>query len=149
MTRSFRAWWLMLLATLVTGCRQATVAPPAPKGLAIESRAMDPRIHPVAPEDGAAAVTNPPAMVFWHTSKAATYTVEIARRRSFRDAIAVGGIRLPFYNHTAALARGTWFWRYRYETKEGQRSAWSPVRSFRITPRSIPFPVPRLREYCL
>ena len=136
------AWWLLLPAVLAVGCKQAPVAPSAAKGLAIESWAMDPRIHPVAPEDGAVAVTNPPAMVFWHTAKAAAYTVEIARRRNFGGAIVVGGITLPFYNHTAALARGMWFWRYRYETRDGKRSVWSPVRSFRITRRSIPFPVP-------
>ena len=114
--------------------------------LPIEDRPMDPRIHPVAPEDGAVAVTNPPSIVFWHTSAAAKYTVEICRRADFKGAIVVRGIDLPFYNHTKTLERGKWYWRYYFETRDRRRSKHSPVRRFEITDRSIPFSVPPVDE---
>ena len=99
-----------LLAALATGGER----------LPIENAAMDPRIHPVAPEDGAPAVTNPPSMVFWHTGAARAYVVEIARQKDFADAIVARGIELPMYNHSQTLATGRWYWRYYYKTKDKQ-----------------------------
>ena len=114
--------------------------------LPIETAPQDPDIHPIAPQDGADAVTNPPSIVFWYSPSAYTYTVEMSRRSDFHDAVIVRRIQLPFYNHTAALTGGKWHWRYYFETKDGKRSEHSRVRTFRITDRSIPFPVPPVSE---
>lgn len=114
--------------------------------LPIEDASMDRRFHPVAPEDGADAVTNPPSLIFWWTGAAAHYTVEMARDPDFTDPITVEGIDLPMYNHTETLDAGTWYWRYFYVNEEGARSEWSPVRSIEITGASIPLPVPPVAE---
>ena len=59
----------------------------AAERLPIETEPQSVAIHPIAPEDGAEAVTNPPAMVFWWTGEVATYTVEMAQDVDFGDAI--------------------------------------------------------------
>ena len=125
----------------------AQSAQSATAALPIENKPVSPQIHPIAPEDGATAVTNPPAMVFWPTGAAAEYGVELSQSKSFgRGSILARGIALPFYNHTDALAPGTWYWRYYYVTKDGKRSAFSPVRRFTVDNTSIPFPVPPVAE---
>ena len=113
--------------------------------LPIEDRPQDPLIHAIAPEDGSRAVINPPSMVFWYTSKAATYTVEMSTRERFDAEVITATTELPFYNHSGVLAEGLWYWRYVYTTAEGGRSLCSRTRRFTVTDESIPFPVPPLR----
>ena len=114
----------------------------AAEPLPIESGPHDPLIHPIAPEDGAEAVTNPPSMVFWWSPEAASYTVEMAQDADLADAIVAAKIELPFYNHSEVLQPGTWYWRYCFETEDGRRSEYSAVRRFVVTESSIPLPVP-------
>jgi len=135
----------VLVAVILTALARPT-ASLAQDLLPIEDAPMSPTIHPIAPEDGAEAVTNPPAMVFWWTEGAARYTVELSRDREFSAPVVVEGLELPMYNHTAMLDPGTWHWRYFYTNEQGRRSAYSPIRSFEITAESIPFPVPRVDE---
>ena len=130
---------LVILTAVATGAA-AGAAP------AIETAPQDPLIHPVAPEDGAVAVTNPPAMVFWHTPEAASYRLELSQTSDFADAIVVDAIALPLYNHTAALALGKWFWRYQFRTKDGTLSQVSRVRGFSVVHGAIPFPVPPVAQ---
>ncbi len=118
----------------------------AAERLPIETEPQSVAIHPIAPEDGAEAVSNPPAMVFWWTGEVATYTVEMAQDVDFGDAIVVADIELPFYNHSETLKPGTWYWRYYFETEDKKRSEYSPVRSFVVTGSSIPFPMPPVGE---
>ena len=98
---------------------------------------------PLTPEDGAEAIRNPPSMVWRVDERAASYVVEMSRNPDFRgDVVRVTGIDMPFYNHSEILAEGTWYWRYSVVTPEGTQSQPGPVRSFAITPRSIPMPIP-------
>ena len=131
---------VILILAATSACPRATAA------LAIETNPQDPLIHPIAPQDGAVAVTNPPAMVFWHTPHAVSYRLELAKSPDFADAVVVDAIALPFYNHTSPLALGRWFWRYRIRTEDGDLSQTSPVRSFSVAPESIPFPVPPVTQ---
>ncbi|MGD8239881.1 MAG: DUF4962 domain-containing protein, partial [Armatimonadota bacterium] len=120
-----------------------------PPGLAFEVDTSDqPARHPpLSPVDGAEAITNPPSMIWRLDERAATYTLELCPRHAFdRGVIRVHGIDMPFYNHSATLAEGTWYWRYFVVTPDGERSEPSPVRSFAITAESSPLPVPATRD---
>lgn len=107
-----------------------------------------PATHPpVSPADGAAAVTNPPALIWRVDERAASYTVEMSPDPDFsRDVVRAEGIDMPFYNGSAVLAEGTWYWRYAVVLPDGRRSRPAPARSFRITPHSVPLPVPPTAE---
>ena len=107
-----------------------------------------PATHPpLSPADGAVAITNPPSMIWRVDERAATYAVEMCQGRRFdRDVIRVDGIDMPFYNHSATLADGTWYWRYFVIAPGGERSEPSPVRSFVIAAESIALPVPATQD---
>jgi hypothetical protein len=107
-----------------------------------------PATHPpLAPADGEEVDLNPPPMIWRVNDRAASYILEFARDERFRsEAFRVEGIDLPFYNHSAELAEGTWFWRYYVVDRSGKRSRPSPARSFVVTERSTPFPVPSTEE---
>jgi hypothetical protein len=131
---------VLALPLLVAGlCRAQDLLP-------IEAEPMSPAYHPIAPADGAVAVTDPPPMVFWYTMQARSWTVEISRNADFTDPIVVPDLELPMHNHTAVLGEGTWHWRYFYRNEAGDRSEYSPVRSFTVTAESIPFPVPSVEQ---
>jgi len=83
-------------------------------------------------------------MVFWYDHEAKTYTVQLSRDTQFTRPITVGGLELPMYNHSAELALGEWFWRYRTTHADEAVSNWSPTRRFVVTDRAIPFAVPTL-----
>ncbi|HJN17191.1 MAG TPA: DUF4962 domain-containing protein, partial [Armatimonadota bacterium] len=54
----------------------------------------------------------------------------------------------PFnvYSHSRVLEPGEWHWRVAFETAGGDRSKWSPTRSFTVPGDAIPFPVPPADE---
>ncbi|MFB3826286.1 MAG: DUF4962 domain-containing protein [Bryobacteraceae bacterium] len=95
------------------------------------------------PPEGAAVATNPPALAWLPEPEAEGYAVELARDARFtRGVIAVARTPYVLYTHTAALAPGTWYWRYACTDRTGARGAWSKVRSFRIAKDAQPFPRP-------
>ncbi|MES2695733.1 MAG: DUF4962 domain-containing protein, partial [Verrucomicrobiota bacterium] len=100
--------------------------------------------HPqLAPADGATVAVNPPALTWRVDERAASYTVEFSPTPEFdRDLIRARSIPQAYYNHTAALAEGRWFWRYYAVTKAGEISNASAVQSF-VVPAGIPWlPLP-------
>lgn len=103
-----------------------------------------PATHPpLTPAHGAEVDLNPPPMIWRADDRAATYILELSQSEDFsEEIIRVEGIDLPFYNHSDELAEGRWHWRYYVVTSTGDISEPSPARSFAITDRSIPFPVP-------
>ncbi|MGD8239652.1 MAG: DUF4962 domain-containing protein [Armatimonadota bacterium] len=113
-------------------------------GFPIEAEANPATYRPIWPRDGSVAVMNPPRIVWQHESRAASYTLELSRSPDFGEPIRVEGIALALYNHSETLDEGTWHWRYRAVTAEGEASAWSPTRRFVIDDSSIPFPVPTI-----
>ena len=116
-------------------------------GLSVDTSDQPASHPPLSPEDGARAITNPPAMIWRMDSRAKTYTIEMCQSPKFdRDVIRVEGIDLPFYNHSAVLATGTWHWRHYVVTKAGERSGPSPVRRFVIDSECTPFPVPSTED---
>ncbi len=141
-TRRILAAFALLL------CATAAGAAPAPRnGFALDATPPEPNSVQPRPADGAEAILNPPSLVWPADARVATYRIEFARTPAFDgDVIAADGIDMNFYNHFAELAEGEWYWRTLGATADGVRSAPGEVKSFVITDRSIPFPVPPTAE---
>lgn len=109
----------------------------------VSDRAPGPGDIGYLPAEDAVVETNPPALAWLPEPGAAAYAVEFARDAGFRQgAIAVPKTPYVLYTHTAVMPAGKWFWRYACLDAAGERSAWSPARSFTIAPNAQPFPRP-------
>jgi hypothetical protein len=81
-----------------------------------------------------------------HEPQAASYIVQWAKRDDFGDATTVEDIPWPVYTHSRPMPAGTYFWRYRFKTKDGKTSDWSAVRKFTISKDAVEFPMPDRQE---
>ena len=98
------------------------------------------------PTDGSTVPLNPPALTWVHEPQAVHYTVQWARKEDFSDATTVENIPWPVYTHSKPLDPGTYYWRYRFSTKEGKVSDWSITRSFTVPKDAVEFPMPSVEE---
>lgn len=98
------------------------------------------------PADGETVLLNPPSLTWVHEAKAATYTVQWALDEDFRQATTVEAIPWPVYTHNRPLPPGTYYWRYRFRTADGQESSWSTVRKFTVPADAVAFPMPSREE---
>jgi hypothetical protein len=110
--------------------------------LVIDNRAPKANEVGYRPADGAPVRVNPPSFIWLHESAAAAYTIQWARRNDFGDAATARGFVWNTYTHDAPIAPGTWYWRYRFTTKEGLESSWSQTRSVVVPPEAAAFPMP-------
>lgn len=95
------------------------------------------------PADGSTVNTNPPALAWLPERGADAYAAQLARDQAFTEGV-VTILRTPYvlYTHTSTLASGTWWWRYACLDGQGNRSEWSRIRRFIISPGAQLFPRP-------
>ncbi len=118
-------------------------SPPATaQSVQISNRPPKPREVGYRPADGAHSSLNPPSFIWLHEPEADTYSIQWARQEDFADATTAEGFVWNTYTHDAPLDPGTYFWRYRLATKDGQTSNWSVTRRVTVTADSTPFPMP-------
>jgi hypothetical protein len=99
------------------------------------------------PLEGRVSATDPPAFVWRPQKEAVAYTLQVARDAGFQTlAYGAGGLRLHCHCPPRTLGPGVYHWRYRFRTKKDHVSPWSRVRSFRIGPGSVAFPMPAREE---
>lgn len=100
------------------------------------------------PADGAAARLNPPSFIWLHEPEASTYALQWSRQKDFdKDAVTASHLVWNTYTHHEAWPAGTYWWRYRFATKEGKTSNWSKVRSVIVPPGATAMPMPtRLQQ---
>ncbi len=136
-----RTRYLQIKAALVAGIIGVSGCVHA--GFEVDASEQPSTHPPLAPADGETVAVNPPPMVWRVDDRAATYTLEFARDAAFSDGVfRVEDIDLPFYNHSAVLEEGTWYWRYYAVTEEGERSRPGPSRRFEVTEAAVALPVP-------
>lgn len=114
--------------------------------LRISNRAPQPTEMGYRPIDGSQARLNPPSLLWIHEKQAHTYTVQWARKKDFSDAVTVADIPWNTYTHYEPWTPGTYYWRYRFKTKEGELSEWSQVRSVVVPADAAVFPMPTRAE---
>ncbi|MBI5385202.1 MAG: DUF4962 domain-containing protein [Verrucomicrobia bacterium] len=110
--------------------------------LRLSNRPPQPDEWGYRPADGATVPLNPPSLTWIHETNAIIYTVQWARTENFSDATTVSEIPWPTYTHHAALAAGSYFWRYKFAAKSGDTSNWSVARKFTIPAQATDFPMP-------
>ncbi len=128
--------FLLLGATLGLAASAATVTPN------ISNRPPNPDEIGYRPAEGSAVRLNPPSFIWLHEKEAATYTIQWSPRADFAGAATAGNFVWNTYTHSAPLAPGKYFWRYRYTSKKGVASDWSVARSVVVPAEATPFPMP-------
>jgi len=127
-------------------CLAWTAALPAAE-LQVSNR--EPKANEIGyrPADGATVRLNPPSWIWLHEKEADRYAVQWSRQADFRDAQTAEGFVWNTYTHDEPLAPGTYYWRYRFTTKDGRTSSWSAVRSVVVPAEAAEFPMPtRLQQ---
>lgn len=127
---------LMILAASVAGA--ALVPDETPAG---------PGEWGFRPPDGKVSAVNPPGFVWRPQKDAATYEMQIASDANFDTVIhEAGELQLDCHCPSEPLKPGTYYWRFRYTTTDGQISDWSSIRSFTVDENSTIFPMPTRQE---
>lgn len=108
----------------------------------INNRAPRPDEIGYRPADGTTVRMNPPSLTWLHETPAQTYSVQWSRRTDFSDATTATNLAFNVHTHSAPLAAGEYFWRYRFSAKDGKESGWSLTRRFIVPPDAIEFPMP-------
>ncbi len=98
------------------------------------------------PENGSTVAVNPPSLTWIHHREAASYDVQWATRRDMTGAVTVEKHRWCVYTHHEPLKTGTYYWRYRIRTRNGEVSPWSQIRKFAVSPEAVLFPQPTLAQ---
>jgi len=99
------------------------------------------------PLEGEVSATDPPAFVWRPQKKAVAYDLQVARDAAFETVVHnAAGLKLHCHCPPRTLGPGAYHWRYRFRTKNEAVSPWSRVRSFRIGPGSVAFPMPAREE---
>lgn len=121
-------------------------SPEKGQSLRISNRPPKPGEMGYRPLDGGQAQLNPPSLLWIHEKQAHTYTVQWAQKKDFSDAVTVADIPWNTYTHHEPWKPGTYYWRYRFKTKEGEFSEWSMVRSVVVPAEATAFPMPTRAE---
>jgi hypothetical protein len=110
--------------------------------LSIPNRPPQPGEIGYRPADGTATSLNPPSFIWLHEQPAHTYEIQWSANREFRDPKHVREVAWNTYTHHTPLEPGTYFWRYRFVTRDKQTSDWSIVRSVIVPSDAVVFPMP-------
>ncbi|MDR6555073.1 DUF4962 domain-containing protein [Paenibacillus qinlingensis] len=102
---------------------------------------------PFRPAAALVTTQNPPDFSWPFVPGADLYWLELSQEAAMdRGARETMELTNNFFNFPYTLNAGIWYWRVRYHNLAGGWSEWSPIRKFRITESSVPFPVPPINE---
>jgi len=122
--------------------RKDQIPPPV-----VSERPPAPLMIPTRPEDGAIVTMNPPDMTWTPQSEAVQYRLELAPDRRFPPSSTIRvDLSRHYYRHHSVLEPGVWYWRFRFETRDGRRSGWSRVRRFLVQKDAAACPLPPVDE---
>ncbi|RKN86212.1 DUF4962 domain-containing protein [Paenibacillus ginsengarvi] len=98
---------------------------------------------PFRPADSLATTQNPPDFSWPYISGADSYHLQLSRDPAVTEVVyEQQALTVNFYNFPHVFDAGTWYWHVRFHIPDTGWSAWSDIRSFRIDPQNVPFPVP-------
>lgn len=130
--------WMLLLPVVSASAIAAIIPDETPPG---------PGEWGFRPADGKLSAVDPPGFV-WRPQKAAkSYTIQVAKDREFTQIVhQAEGLSLYCHCPSKPLGPGTYYWRFRFTTEQGESSEWSSVRSFSVDRSSRVFPLPAREE---
>jgi len=98
-------------------------------------------LNHLSPQDGQAIHLNPSPFVWPRQDGGFAYQMQLSQNPDFPGSQSVTSKEKPwcFYNHREPLEPGTWYWRYRTNTREG-KGEWSQTTTFTVTPQAARMP---------
>ncbi len=127
--------WLLVSPTL-------GATPPA-----LDERPAGPGEWGYRPKSDAVSTVNPPSFTWRPMTPIETWELECSQDASFGSvAYRATGITLNVHTPARTLPAGDYWWRYRGVTAEGEKTAWSRSRSFRIASNAVIMPLPARAE---
>jgi len=130
------AWWLATIGPMAVQSAELTISNREPAAGEVGYR----------PADGASVALNPPSFIWLHEKGAETYTIQWSARRDMSKPETVAGFVWNTYTHHATWKPGTYWWRYRYKTKDGKESGWSLTRRVVVPADAAALPMPTRQE---
>lgn len=113
---------------------------------ALDERPAEPGTWGYRPGEGAASETNPPSFS-WRPQQGLTWKIQCARDSDFSDVVYERtGIEYNVHCPAETFEPGRYAWRYRGQGEDGDRTAWSRVRTFRIAGDAVRLPMPERSE---
>ena len=129
-----------VLPALVTLFALSTIAPAL--GLAPDEQ-VKPGDWGFRPLEGRPCPTDPPGFVWRPQDGAASYALQVATDPGFENVVySVDNLSLYCHCPPRTLGPGTYYWRFRFVSSEGEVSEWSTVRSFSLDASAVEFPMP-------
>ncbi len=100
---------------------------------------IQPLAMPYRPADKQVNQQNPPDFSWPPVGGTEGYELEVSRTAAFEQVAHAAAPTHNFWSFDTTFEPGVWYWRVRALVGEN-RTAWSPVRRFRIDPDAWPFP---------
>ncbi len=109
----------------------------------VSNRSPEPKEVRYNPANGEGSKVNPPGFVWLPEDQAFTYTLQCSSTEDF-STVEYQAEDIPYNVHCPPklLYPGTWYWRYRFTTDEGESSNWSVIRTFTIPKEAVHNPQP-------
>jgi hypothetical protein len=114
--------------------------------LRVPNRAPKPDEVGYRPADRSESKLNPPSFIWLHEPSAATYSVQWSKERDFSEATTITNFAWNTYTHNQPLPAGDYWWRYQFQTTNGEASDWSVARSVVVPRGATAFPMPTRAE---
>jgi len=105
-------------------------------------------LNHLSPRDGQSIHLNPSPIVWPRQDGKCTYQMQLSASQEFPESAGVTSKERPwcFYNHHEPLEPGTWYWRYRTNTKE-RKGEWSLTTAFTVTPHAARMPAKSFDDF--
>ncbi|MFP3904946.1 MAG: DUF4962 domain-containing protein, partial [Armatimonadota bacterium] len=128
----------LCIVLLIVTCTTAAMA-----AISVNETPAEPGEWGFRPADGKLSATNPPGFVWRPQTNAQTYSIQVASDDDFGNVVhETDGLQLYCHCPPDTFENGTYHWRFRFTTEDGETSEWSSARSFVISDDSKPFPMP-------
>ena len=97
--------------------------------------------------DGETVSVDPPGFSWRPCPGAKSYALDVARDADFKD-IVYSDDTISWSAHCPAkpLGHGAYYWRYRAQDTNGEKTGWSRARTFIVGPDAVAFPQPAREE---
>ena len=124
------------------------LAHPGLAALPLDERPARPDEWGYRPADGEKVALNPPSFTWIAPANAAKYEVQWSADRGFPSGATATatGVAWPTYTHSEPLAPGTYFWRYRAVTAQGEATGWSRARRVEVPAAAATLPMPTVAQ---
>ncbi len=130
---------ITLMTLVFFGALQASVT--------IDEAPAEPGCWGFRPVQQETLAVNPPNFSWRPQQDAVSYILEVSGDDAFRDVVYTAkDISYNVHTPTRTFSPGSYFWRFQFTSRMGERSSWSQTRAFTIPESAVEMPLPDLAE---